>query len=47
MSWRVVVRPQVEEDVIADWYETRRAGLGSEFVAEVLAVFDAIELNPS
>jgi len=30
----------------ANWYDTQRAGLGDEFVEEVLAVFDALEVNP-
>lgn len=48
MNWKVVARPQAEDDVIAaaDWYETQRAGLGAEFIDEVLAVLDSLELNP-
>ena len=48
MSWRVVVRPEAGEDVIeaAAWYDTRREGLGNEFVEEVLRVFDALTVNP-
>lgn len=43
MNWVVVTRPQAEDDVTeaADWYDTQRAGLGDEFVEEILAVFDA------
>jgi plasmid stabilization system protein ParE len=47
MSWEVVARPQAEDDVdAADWYDSQRAGLGDEFIEEILAVFDAIAVNP-
>ena len=48
MNWRVVARPQAEGDIIktADWYDAQVAGLGDEFIDEVLAVFDSLELNP-
>jgi len=38
MSWQVVVRPEVAEDVTeaAAWYDSRCEGLGDEFVEEVL-----------
>jgi toxin ParE1/3/4 len=48
MSWRVVVRPRVEEDLAeaAAWYDARREGLGVEFREEVISVFDALADNP-
>ena len=48
MKWKVVARPEAENDVLeaANWYDSQRAGLGDEFVEEVLAVFDALEVNP-
>ena len=48
MTWQVVARPQSEADIleVADWYNTQRAGLGDEFIEEILTVFDALELNP-
>jgi len=48
MSWRVVVRPEAESDVIeaATWYDARREGLGNEFVEEVLRAFDELAVNP-
>ena len=48
MKWEVVARPQAEDDVIeaANWYDTQRPGLGDEFIDEVQAVFDALEINP-
>ena len=48
MNWRVVIRPEVEQDVVeaAIWYESRQPGLGVEFVEEVIRVWDALAENP-
>lgn len=48
MSRRVVLRPaaRAEFDEAFDWYEARRAGLGSQFVASVEQAFDRISRNP-
>ena len=48
MNWRVVARPQAEDDIIeaANWYDPQSPGLGDEFIAEFIAVFDALEINP-
>jgi len=48
MKWKVVARPEAENDVLeaANWYNSQRPGLGDEFVEEILAVFDALEVNP-
>ena len=48
MKWKVVARPQAQIDVIeaANWYDTHRAGLGDEFIEEILAVFDSLETSP-
>lgn len=48
MSWRVVLGPEVEADVTdaAGWYEARQRGLGAAFVEEVIAVWDALAINP-
>jgi toxin ParE1/3/4 len=48
MNWRVIIRPQVEDDVAeaAAWYEARQSGLGSDFVEEVIRVWDALAQNP-
>lgn len=48
MKWQVVIGPQAEDDAsaAADWYDSQRAGLGDEFIEEILAVFDALETNP-
>lgn len=36
MTWRVVISPQVYDDlrIAAEWYDTQRFGLGDEFLAE-------------
>jgi len=48
MSWHVVVRPEVEQDVAeaALWYEAQRPGLGAEFIEEIIRVWDSLEENP-
>jgi len=48
MSWHVVVRPEVVEDITeaAGWYDSRCDGLGDQFVEQVFRVFDALEINP-
>jgi plasmid stabilization system protein ParE len=48
MSWRVVIRPEVEQDIAeaAKWYESRQPGLGAEFVEEIIRVWDSLEENP-
>lgn len=48
MSWKVVVRPEVENDIAEAcvWYDSKEAGLGASFVAEVLHVFDELSINP-
>jgi len=48
MSWHVVVRPEVADDITeaAAWYDSRREGLGDHFAEEVLRVFDALLANP-
>ena len=41
MSWRVVVRPEVADDITeaADRYDSREEGLGDRFIGEVLEEF--------
>lgn len=48
MNWRVEFRPEVEEDVAeaAAWYEAQQAGLGTEFIEEVIQVWRALAENP-
>jgi plasmid stabilization system protein ParE len=48
MNWQVVIRPEVESDVAeaARWYESQQAGLGAEFVVEIIQVWDDLAKNP-
>jgi mRNA-degrading endonuclease RelE of RelBE toxin-antitoxin system len=48
MNWRVIARPEAEQDVAeaALWYESQQAGLGAEFVEEITRVLDGLEENP-
>jgi toxin ParE1/3/4 len=48
MEWKVVARPQAQNDLLeaADWYESRCSGLGIEFLKAVVEVLDALTLNP-
>jgi plasmid stabilization system protein ParE len=48
MTWRVVVRPEIEQDLAsaADWYDDHEQGLGDRFIREVLQVFEALAANP-
>jgi plasmid stabilization system protein ParE len=48
MSWRIVVRCEIEDDLTAaaDWYDSNEDGLGDRFIDEVFQVFDALEKNP-
>ncbi len=48
MNWRVVIRPEVEQDIAeaASWYEAHQTHLGLEFVEEIIRVWDALAENP-
>jgi plasmid stabilization system protein ParE len=48
VNWIVEFRPDVEQDMAeaAAWYEARQAGLGREFVEEVIQVWRALGENP-
>ena len=48
MRPRLLLNPEAEADLAEafDWYEGQRAGLGSEFLAEVAHVLEAIEHRP-
>jgi toxin ParE1/3/4 len=45
--WRVEFRPEFHADVTeaADWYESKQAGLGPQFIDEVIRVLDALAEN--
>jgi len=46
---QVVFRPEAEDEVLdaREWYETRRSGLGKEFVQAVDEIVGRIVKNPS
>lgn len=48
MTYRVVVRPQVEDDITeaADWYETQNSGLGREFIRLVREAISVLSARP-
>ncbi len=48
MKWRVEFRPEVEHDVAcaAAWYNAKEPGLASEFVEDVIQVWDSLADNP-
>lgn len=48
MSYRVVVRPEVDADLIEAeaWYEHQKAGLGSEFLRAAREMIDGLSTNP-
>jgi hypothetical protein len=45
---RLTVRPEAELDALdaGTWYERERAGLGTNFLAELRATFSRIEAGP-
>jgi toxin ParE1/3/4 len=48
VSWRVVIRPNAEADVreARSWYESRRAGLGDEFLEAIRRAVRLLEEEP-
>ncbi len=48
MKYRVIVRPEVEDDLekAFSWYEDKRKGLGYDFLLQVDAGMRFIERNP-
>ena len=48
MRPRLLLEAEARQDLVAafDWYQAQRPGLGSEFLAEVACVLEAIEANP-
>jgi plasmid stabilization system protein ParE len=48
MSLPLIVRPEAEQDAAEarDWYESRREGLGDEFLVELDATFSRIRQFP-
>ena len=48
MKWRLVIRPRAETDLreARTWYESQRAGLGAEFLAEIDATIQVLIRDP-
>jgi toxin ParE1/3/4 len=48
VKWRLVIRPRAETDLreARDWYESQRAGLGEQFIAEIEAALQALVRDP-
>jgi len=48
VSYRLVVRPQVEADLIEaeTWYEQQQAGLGHQFLLAARETMDSLFANP-
>lgn len=48
MSYRLVVRPEVDVDLIEaeSWYEQQEAGLGREFLRAAREMIDRLSANP-
>ena len=48
MKWRLVIRPRAETDLreARNWYESQRAGLGAEFLAEVDGTIQVLIRDP-
>ena len=48
MQPRLLLEPEAKADLAEafDWYESRRRGLGSEYLAEVARVLESVERNP-
>ncbi|MFN7733555.1 MAG: type II toxin-antitoxin system RelE/ParE family toxin [Pirellula sp.] len=46
--WRLVVRPQVEDDLVEAslWYDRKQSGLGDQFLEEYVAAIYRILENP-
>ena len=46
--WRLVVRPQVEDDLVEAslWYDKKQIGLGNQFLAEYVAAIHRILEDP-
>jgi toxin ParE1/3/4 len=48
MSYPLIIEPEAERDLLGafHWYESRRPGLGLDFLLRVQAVFDRISSMP-
>lgn len=48
MSWRVIIRPNAEEDLAQawTWYESQRSGLGDQLLIEIRTAIRLLETDP-
>jgi toxin ParE1/3/4 len=48
VKWRLVIRPRAETDLreARSWYENQRAGLGTEFLAEIDTTIQILMRDP-
>ncbi len=48
MTYELIVTQLAKEDLINyyDWYESKKVGLGEDFLYEIEVLFDFIRLNP-
>jgi len=48
VSWRVIIRPNAEADLLEAqaWYESQRAGLGNELLDEIRHAVQLLETDP-
>ena len=48
MNWRIIIRPEAEEDLqeARAWYEAQRSGLGNELLDEVRHAVGRLETDP-
>lgn len=48
MNWRVIIRPNAEADLreAQAWYESRRVGLGEQFLEEIRNAVRLLESDP-
>lgn len=49
MKYEIIIRPEAEQDLLEafEWYESRRKGLGHDFLLQVEAGFKLIARNPN
>jgi plasmid stabilization system protein ParE len=49
MSWRVSVRAAADADlaIVKDWYDLKKAGLGTEFLLAIAETFLRLEESPA
>jgi len=48
MKYKLIIRPEAERDLaeVFGWYESKRRGLGHDFLLQVEAALNFLEKNP-